>query len=190
MLATATVTLKRFAPRLTGALRETRDRLVPGKLLLRDLIAAEARIGTLQQTAMNDSNRLHASIAMENLATLTLRIGRMNDAWSRYREAFGLYVSVDDAQGMISSLAGLTLSSQSTEHLRLAAALLGYLATLPASDEQFDIPDLSAKERELRAELGDVCFQTAWEEGRRLTVPEVIDRLAVVARGAVDYARR
>lgn len=62
MLATATVTLKRFAPRLTGALRETRDRLVPGKLLLRELIAAEARIGTLPQAAMNDSNRLHASI--------------------------------------------------------------------------------------------------------------------------------
>lgn len=140
--------------------------------------------------AMEIGNRLHAAIAMENLATLTLRVGRIDDAWSRYHEAFALYASVDDAQGMVSSVAGLTLSALGTEHQRLAAVLLGYLATPRESDEQFDVPDLSAKERELRAELSDIRFQSAWEEGLRLTVPEVRDRIAAAARESAELARR
>lgn len=62
MLATTTVRIKAIAPRLSGALRKTRDRLIPGKLLLRELIAAETRFRSLPQTAMNDSNRLHAFV--------------------------------------------------------------------------------------------------------------------------------
>jgi len=69
MLATATWKLKSFAPRLGSALRETRDRLIPGNLLLRQLIAAEAQDtrwqATLPQVAENDSNRL---LAMETTA--------------------------------------------------------------------------------------------------------------------------
>lgn len=61
MLATATVKLKAFAPRLGYALRETRDRLIPGRFLLRELMAAEFRHATLP-AAGNDSGRLVASV--------------------------------------------------------------------------------------------------------------------------------
>lgn len=66
MLTTATVKLKAIAPRLGSALgttlRETRDRLLPGSLLLRELIAAEARHATLPSTADNDAGRLVAAV--------------------------------------------------------------------------------------------------------------------------------
>jgi putative hemolysin len=62
MLATATVKLKAIAPLLGDALRETRDRLIPGKLLLRQLIAAEMRHESLPSVAVNDSGRLIASV--------------------------------------------------------------------------------------------------------------------------------
>ena len=61
MLATATVKLRELMlPRLAPALRETRDRLMPSRLLLRELIAAEAR--TLPAQAVNDASRLQACI--------------------------------------------------------------------------------------------------------------------------------
>lgn len=70
MLATATYRLKTFAPRLGSALRETRDRLLPGSLLLRQLIAAEAAPGSayaaaaagMAAPAQNDSGRLRAEL--------------------------------------------------------------------------------------------------------------------------------
>lgn len=66
MLATATWHLKTFAPRIGSALRETRDRLLPGSLLLRQLIAAEATQGSmhggLPAVAENDSGRLRAEV--------------------------------------------------------------------------------------------------------------------------------
>ena len=52
MLATATVKLKAIAPRLGHALRETRDRLIPGSLLLRELMAAETRRAALPAIAV------------------------------------------------------------------------------------------------------------------------------------------
>lgn len=61
MLATATVKLKQMmSPRLGSALRETRDRLLPDRLLLRQLLAAESRAPV--QPAVNDAGRLHAAI--------------------------------------------------------------------------------------------------------------------------------
>jgi len=62
MLATATVKLKAITPRLGYVLREARDRLVPGKRLLRELIAAEIRQGALPAEAVNDSGRLVATV--------------------------------------------------------------------------------------------------------------------------------
>lgn len=140
--------------------------------------------------AIEVGNRLHAAISMENLATLTLRVGAIEDAWSRYREAFALYASVADEQGMVYTLAGLTLSSQGVEQQRLAATLLGFLATPREGDEQFTIPDFSAKEQELRAALSDLGFQTAWEEGHGLTVQDVIARVAAAAYETAEVARR
>lgn len=62
MLATATYRLKSFAPLLGSALRETRDRLLPGKLLLRQLIAAENVSTMLPAEAVNDGGRLRAEL--------------------------------------------------------------------------------------------------------------------------------
>lgn len=62
MLATASVRIKALAPRLGAALRETGDRLLPGSLLLRQLIAAEAQRVAWPNTADNDSGRLLAEV--------------------------------------------------------------------------------------------------------------------------------
>ena len=62
MLATATVRIKTLAPRLGAALRETGDRLLPGALLLRQVIAAEAQRVQWVQPAGNDSGRLLAEV--------------------------------------------------------------------------------------------------------------------------------
>ncbi|MFZ5722439.1 MAG: GNAT family N-acetyltransferase [Pseudomonadota bacterium] len=62
MLTTASWHIKAFAPRLGSALRETRDRLTPGSLLLRQLIAAEALPLALPALAENDGGRLVAEL--------------------------------------------------------------------------------------------------------------------------------
>ncbi|MFZ5697287.1 MAG: GNAT family N-acetyltransferase [Pseudomonadota bacterium] len=70
MLAHAAVKLKTIAPqisaslapRLVTALRETCDRLLPGGVLLKQLIAEETRVPALPAIADNDSSRLMAYI--------------------------------------------------------------------------------------------------------------------------------
>lgn len=54
--------IQALMPRVGGALREARDRLLPGRLLLRQLIAAETRVGALPTLADNDSGRLIAEV--------------------------------------------------------------------------------------------------------------------------------
>lgn len=72
MLAIATDRLKairnnaarinQLVPKVGSVLRATRDRLLPGKLLLRQLIAAESRPGEFPTCADNDSGRLIAEV--------------------------------------------------------------------------------------------------------------------------------
>ena len=95
MLATATVKLKSFAPRLGYALRETRDRLIPGKLLLRELIAAEMQRGRLPDIAVNDSGRLIASVTTSRRDVLAAQRLRYRVFTEEYGATFDGIAGID-----------------------------------------------------------------------------------------------
>lgn len=95
MLATATVKLKAFAPRLGSALRETRDRLIPGSFLLRELIAAELRHGALPAVAVNDSGRLVASVTTSRRDILAAQRLRYRVFTEEYGAQFDGFPGID-----------------------------------------------------------------------------------------------
>lgn len=95
MLATATVKLKTIAPRLGFALRETRDRLLPGRLLLRQLIAAESRHPGLPAVADNDSSRLVAQVTTSRRDILAAQRLRYRVFTAEYGATFDGIAGID-----------------------------------------------------------------------------------------------
>lgn len=95
MLANATVRLKAIAPRLGHALRETRDRLLPGSLLLRQLMAAEARGTGLPAHADNDAGRLVASLTTARRDILAAQRLRYRVFTEEYGATFSGIAGID-----------------------------------------------------------------------------------------------
>lgn len=94
MLATATTKLKAIAPKLGFALRETRDRLTPGRLLLRELIAAEMQ-APLPATAGNDSSRLEALVTTSRRDILAAQRLRYRVFTEEYGATFDGFAGID-----------------------------------------------------------------------------------------------
>lgn len=95
MLATATVKLKAMAPILGHALRETRDRLIPGSFLLRELMAAEMRHANLPAVAVNDSGRLVASVTTARRDILAAQRLRYRVFTEEYGATFDGFAGID-----------------------------------------------------------------------------------------------
>lgn len=94
MLATATTKLKAIAPKLGFALRETRDRLTPGRLLLRELIAAEMQ-APLPAIAGNDSSRLEALVTTSRRDILAAQRLRYRVFTEEYGATFDGFDGID-----------------------------------------------------------------------------------------------
>lgn len=94
MLATATTKLKAMAPKLGFALRETRDRLTPGRLLLRELIAAEMQ-APLTAIAGNDATRLEAQVTTSRRDILAAQRLRYRVFTEEYGATFDGFAGID-----------------------------------------------------------------------------------------------
>lgn len=98
MLATATTKLKAIAPKLGFALRETRDRLTPGRLLLRELIAAESQVASPMQwpaVAGNDASRLVAQVTTSRRDILAAQRLRYRVFTEEYGATFEGFAGID-----------------------------------------------------------------------------------------------
>lgn len=94
MLATATTKLKAIGPKLGFALRETRDRLTPGRLLLRELIAAEMQV-PLTAIAGNDSSRLEVLVTTSRRDILAAQRLRYRVFTEEYGATFDGFAGID-----------------------------------------------------------------------------------------------
>ncbi|MFP5441682.1 MAG: GNAT family N-acetyltransferase, partial [Gammaproteobacteria bacterium] len=83
-----------IAPKLGFALRETRDRLTPGRLLLRELIAAEMQ-APLPAIAGNDSSRLEALATTSRRDILAAQRLRYRVFTEEYGAKFDGFAGID-----------------------------------------------------------------------------------------------
>jgi hypothetical protein len=125
--------------------------------------------------ALEGGNRLHAAIALDNLAALLREDGDELAARDRFREALLLYCRVGDDEGMVSCLRGLAHALAGEGRAADAAVLLGAACGIHGQTGQ----PLPAAVRDsldtLREELGEAAFNAAWETGNSRPIADVVD---------------
>jgi tetratricopeptide (TPR) repeat protein len=119
--------------------------------------------------------------ALIDLGDTSLQEGDPHQAGSFYQEALTLALETGDKPGIASNLVGLAnvfLQLTKTDRWRWAARLLGQAEVVlqstgvkPGAEEQVQIESACSA---LRQKLGDGLFEGSWEEGRTLSLGQVL----------------
>jgi len=118
------------------------------------------------------------AICLASLGELRLRSGDYERARVLYREALTLQHEVDATGDMVSTLPAFAASALKTGNLERATRLYAAAEALRAVVE---VPISGAQSAEYKANiavardrLGEVTFETAWAEGRAMTIEQAI----------------
>ena len=122
------------------------------------------------------------AISLNNLAYAALHEGRHRDAVAPLQQSLQLAQELGDRDGIAYRLEGLAVVAAAEDDAQRAARLLG------AAERLFELirADLEQAERELhertlvavRARLGEEALETAWAEGKSMSLPEAVSYAA------------
>lgn len=127
-----------------------------------------------------------------NLGYTVLYLGDDHQAALFFKQALSLSREVDDERGVVDSLAGFAAVAAAREKAEAAIRLYGaaeaqyqgLLAEGKTIDSLIDPADRREFERYqavCRSQLGEAAFETAWAEGRRLTLEQALDEALTIA---------
>jgi len=118
------------------------------------------------------------AISLNNLGNVALNLGDYATARAFHKESLALCRELDNKQGIAECLAGLAGVAHADGQSRRAAWLLGAVtASLERIGAHLDREDRTEFDRNMaaaRAQLDEATFNTAWAEGRALTLEQAI----------------
>jgi DNA-binding CsgD family transcriptional regulator/tetratricopeptide (TPR) repeat protein len=141
-----------------------------------DYLAAQRCVdeGLLTFRALGDQRSVARSLG--NLGNIALGRGNHRAAAARYSEALALFRALGDTLFIASTLEGVADLAIATKKPRRAARLLGACEKMreliSAPVPPIERPRLERMRANLRAQLGEHAYVSAWAEGRSMTAEQ------------------
>ncbi len=127
-------------------------------------------------------DRSVAYVALYNLAQVSLARRDYDGAAAIFKEGITLSEQMRDQANLAYFLEGLAVVAGKREEAersaRLSGAAEGLLEAVGAAVYNYYQPDRSLYERTMsatRSRLGDVAFEEAWAEGRKMTFEQAVE---------------
>jgi tetratricopeptide (TPR) repeat protein len=184
-------------------LREIRDEWLIGHVLYSlGAIAREQKDYARAQALVEESlaiwsevgDRYNMAVAHRELGHVARGQGDHDQALACYRVSLDLLQSQGDRYEAARVLEGLAALALAQGHARSAARMLGVADALQrvigATVRPVDRPDHHPTVAKAREILGDDGFETAFADGRGMSVDQVVAEVWPAAHASVDTARR
>jgi len=145
-----------------------------------DAHASQSSLQDALELARRIPDQLTAAHALHSLGRLAFETGEPEAAAVHFRESLGLRVQLSNRRGIAESLEVLARTTAdgpvATQMLAAASTIRDAIrAPLPPVDR----PWLEQYVADLRAQLGDVTWNEAWELGRNQSLSEVLTRAGI-----------
>jgi non-specific serine/threonine protein kinase len=152
-----------------------------------DLEAAESLLQAGLELCRSGNDKWQMALGLEALGNLKRLEGRLAQASELYIESLNLKASVNNKTGIASSLEAFAQLAAAQKQFKRAAILSGAAEQMrqtfttlldPSKKELYtsSIPDV-------RKQLGEAAFETAWAEGRTMKMQEAIDYALALPEG-------